>query len=71
MSEPRPDPKVVLQAHALRSAATRQALLHGDARPRTHRAMIGALWGTVVLAVVIVILVIVASRIITVVHHNH
>jgi len=67
---PRPDPKVVLQAHALRSAATRDAVLHGTNRPRTHRAVLSALWGSVMLAVVIVIVVIVASRIVTVLHQK-
>lgn len=66
-----PDPKVVLQAHALRTQATQDALLHGTGRARTPRALLGAVWGSLMLAVVIVVIVVVTSRIVSVLSHTH
>jgi DUF1365 family protein len=64
------DPQVVLQAHALRSKATSDALLHGARRPRTRRALLGALIGSTTLAAVIAVTIIVVGRIVTVLHHT-
>jgi hypothetical protein len=63
-----PDPKVVLQAHALRTAATRQALMHGRTPPRSVRGN-RALWVSFGLAAGIAIVLIVVVRILAAVHH--
>ena len=60
-----PDPKVVLQAHALRVAAARAALLHGDRLARTAHTGLGSLWASLVVGGVTVIVVIVTTRIVT------
>ena len=65
------DPKVVLQAHALRTQASQEALLHGTGRLRTTRTLLGPLWGSIMLAVVIVVIVVVTSRIVSVLGHSH
>lgn len=62
------DPKVVLEAHALRSQASAKALLHGSRRPRTQRTVVSTLFGSTMLAAVIVTAVIVTNRIVTALH---
>jgi hypothetical protein len=64
------DPQVVLQAHALRTKATSDALLHGGRQPRTRRALLAALIGSTTLAAVITLTIIVVGRIVTVLHHT-
>lgn len=64
------DPKVVLQAHALRTQASREALLHGEHRMRTRRSVTGALFASAVLTAVVVVVVVVTSRIISVLQHT-
>ena len=65
------DPKVVLQAHSLRTQASQEALLHGTGRAGTARTLLGTLWGSVMLAIVIVVVVVVTSRIVSVLGHGH
>lgn len=65
------DPKIVLQAHALRTQASQEALLHGTGSARTPRALLSGIWGSVMLAVVIVVIVVVTSRIVSVLGHSH
>lgn len=61
MSDPRP--KIILQAHATRSAVAMALLLHGhDRSPRDAKKPMTALIAGLVLAVVIVVGVYVASR---------
>jgi hypothetical protein len=64
-----PDPKVVLQAHTLRTAATRQALVHGTRAPRTRRTGSRALLVSFAIAVGIAIVIIVITRVAAAVHH--
>jgi hypothetical protein len=60
---PESRPKVILQAHATRSAAALAVLLHArDRNPRDLRKPFGPLIAGVVLAVVIVIGVYIAAR---------
>ena len=57
------DPKVVLQAHALRTRDTRQALVHGGQPPRMVHSSYGALIASTAVAVIIVIAIFVVARI--------
>lgn len=62
-------PKVVLQAHATRTAAALALLLHGrDRGPRDMRGPFGALIAGAVVAVVILLAIFIAGRIGTLVH---
>lgn len=63
------DPKVVLQAHALRVAAARAALLHGRRAPRTSHTGLGGLWASLIVGAVTIMVVIVTSRVITLLQH--
>ncbi len=63
-----PDPKVVLQAHALRTEATRHAVLHGTRAPRTRPHPNRALWFSLAIAVVILAVVLVVVRVTTTLH---
>jgi hypothetical protein len=63
-----PDPKVVLQAHTLRTEATRQALLHGSAPARSRRGSRAMLLGLAIAAVIAVVIV-VAGRVAAIVAH--
>lgn len=57
-------PRLVLQAHAARSATAVALLLHArDRGPRDLRSPFGALIGSGVLALVMVVAVVVATRI--------
>ena len=57
-------PKVVLQAHAARSATALALLLHARERgPRDLRSPFAALIGSLVLALVIVVAVVLGTRI--------
>jgi len=58
-----PDPKVVLQAHGLRTRDTRQALVHGGQPPRMVHSAYGALIASTVVAVVVVIVIFVVARV--------
>jgi hypothetical protein len=62
------DPKVVLQAYALRVDAARRALLHGRQLARTARRGLGSLWASLALGGVIIIVVVVTTRIVTMLH---
>jgi hypothetical protein len=62
------DPKVVLQAHALRTRETRRALVHGSRPPRLGHGAYGALMASGALAVAIVIVVFVVARVVSVLH---
>jgi hypothetical protein len=64
------DPQVVLQAHALRTAASTAALLHGTRRARVTRAVLGPLWGSAVLGVLVLVIIVVVARIVSVLHHT-
>lgn len=64
----RPNPKVVIQAHTLRSTATRTALLHGAERPRSERALVGLLWGSAIIGILVIGIVILATRIADLLH---
>lgn len=60
------NPKIVLQAHALRVDATRQALLHGTGRARAARTGgLSGLWVSFTLGALILIVIIVISRVVT------
>jgi hypothetical protein len=61
----------VLQAHALRVEATRQVLLRGRQPARTGHTGPGALWASLVLAVVLLGAVILTIRIMTLLHQGH
>lgn len=63
-----PDTKVVLQAHALRTRDTRQALVHGGQPPRMAHSAYGALIAGTVLAIVVVIAIFVVARVATALH---
>jgi hypothetical protein len=65
---PNPDPKVVLQVHAQRARATRQALLHGSSPPRTGHSGTGALLASVAAAAVVIIAVLVVVRVVKALH---
>jgi hypothetical protein len=65
------DPKVVLQAHALRAEATRAALLRGAQPARTSRTRLAPLWASAVLAIVLVGGVLLTVRIIGLLHGAH
>ena len=65
------DPKVVLQAHALRTRRTSAALLHGTARPRRGNRLTATIIGSAALGVTIVAVVIVVARIVAVLQHVH
>jgi hypothetical protein len=65
------DPKVVLQAHALRTRRTSAALLHGTARPRRATHLSGAVIGSFALAALIVAVVTVVARIVSVLAAVH
>jgi hypothetical protein len=68
---PRPDdPKVVLQAHALRTRDTRHALVHGSRAPRLGHGRYGALIASSALAIGIVIIVFVVARVVSALHHR-
>jgi len=62
------DPKVVLQAHALRVDVARHALLPGSRVARTARTGLGSLWASLALGGVIVIVIIVTTRIVALLH---
>jgi hypothetical protein len=62
------DPKVVLQAHALRTRETRQALIHGSRAPRLGHGNYGALMASLAVAVAIIIVVFVVARVVSVLH---
>jgi hypothetical protein len=65
------DPKVVLQAHALRVEATRHALLHGTGTVRAARTGgLGALWVSLALGAIILVVIIVTSRVATLLSHT-
>lgn len=64
------DPKAIIQAHVMRAAAIQQAVLHGEARPRSARRITRLLWGSVILTIVIVGGVSLASRISTLLQHS-
>jgi hypothetical protein len=64
------DPRVVLQAHALRTQACTTALLHGTRRARVTRTVLGPLWGSAVLGALILVIIIVVARIVSVLHHT-
>lgn len=63
-----PDPKTVIQAHVLRAAATRRALLHGTGRARSGRNILPVLWGSLILALVIIGVVLVTGSIVHLLH---
>ncbi|HEX5493621.1 MAG TPA: hypothetical protein VFX70_03480 [Mycobacteriales bacterium] len=63
-----PDPKTVIQAHVLRAAATRDALLHGTGRARSGRNVVPVLWGSLILALVIIGVVVVTGSIVNLLH---
>jgi hypothetical protein len=60
---PAPDPKILLQAHALRTRLTRQALLYGRGSSRTRHGGVRALLVGVVLAAVILVAILLVVRI--------
>ena len=69
MTVSRPDdPKVVLQAHALRTRDTRHALLHGGRSPRLGHGRYGALVASAFLAAGIVIVVFVVAKVVSALH---
>ncbi|MTD15259.1 hypothetical protein GIS00_15055 [Nakamurella sp. YIM 132087] len=56
--------RIILQAHATRTATALALLLHGrDRGPRDLRKPLGAVIGSVIIAVVIVIAVAVGTRV--------
>jgi hypothetical protein len=65
---PGPDPKVVLQEHALRVRATRHALVHGSDPPRTSHTGTGGLIVSLATALVAVIAVILVVEVIKALH---
>lgn len=65
------DPKVVLQAHALRTRRTASALLHGTSRPRRATHLSATVIGSFVLAATIVGVVTVVARIVSVLAQVH
>jgi hypothetical protein len=67
---PSADPKTVVQAHRLRAAATRAALLHGRRAARTERASIMSLLLSFGLGGLILVTVIVVHRVLTLLHHT-
>ncbi len=65
------DPKVVLQAHALRTRRTSSALLHGTSRPRRGTHLSSTLIGSFALGATAVAVVTVVARIVSVLTHTH
>ncbi len=64
------DPQVVLQAHALRTRASTDALLHGSRRARVRRATLATLAGSGLLAGLILGAVVVTTRVVSVLHQS-
>jgi ABC-type glycerol-3-phosphate transport system permease component len=66
---PRPDdPRVVLQAHALRTRETRRTLVHGSGSARVSHSNYGALLASVTLGVVVIIIVFVVTKVVGALH---
>jgi hypothetical protein len=63
-----PDPKVVLQAHALRARLTRQALMHGNRRPRTRHGGVRTFLVSAGVAVLLLVAVVVVGRVAAAMH---
>lgn len=62
-------PKIILQAHATRTAIALALLLHGrDRGPRDMRPAFGPLIAGVVVAVVILLAIFIAGRVGTLIH---
>jgi hypothetical protein len=62
------EPRVVLQAHQLRTRACTAALLHGTTKARVRRSPVSALLASTVFAAVIVVAIVVTIRITSVLH---
>lgn len=65
------DPKVVLQAHALRTRRASAALLHGTSRPRRATQLHTTVIGSFALGATVVAVVTVVARIVSVLQHTH
>ena len=58
-----PDPKILLQAHALRTRLTRQSLMYGRGAPRSRHGGVRPLLAGVAAAVLIVLGILLVVRI--------
>lgn len=57
------DPKVIIQAHVLRTAAAREAMLYGTSRPRSPKSITKAVLGSAALGALAIVVAVIALRI--------